>query len=1046
MVEVEVVVILDQSFRNTGIVLLVPTMTKGVPDVIGLTPKGGAAMTQMGSEVAQARSEVVAPMTRWRWYRRIVLGMMEGMAHRISSQRFVGRAAELSIVDAAIGDLTGDAHSARRVMLISGEAGIGKTRLLGELMARADLAGARVAYGACLEHGAEIMPMNAIVEIVNDLSARADAEVWGRHPQLAHFAGRLPSDQATGPTAARLGGSLRELLTEVTRRQPLVIAIEDLHWADRSTHDVLAVLATARRLERLLIVGTYRDDELHRRHPLVPVLAEIERGARPERIELHRLDQHELGLLAEQLRDSPLTEEALADLHRRSSGNAFFAEELLNASGDDLPESVRHVVLARTHHLGDEAVAAINAASTLAAPIDAAVLAAASGLGVADCSAAVDLLCAERLLVDSDRGLRFRHELVREVFLDELLPGERTRFYGAAAAALEQHRPERLGEIARLRFQAADLTGALHAAVAAGTASQALGAAAEASEHYGRALDIWQRVPDPEVIAGIERHELVSRAARAASFSRDYTLAVELGREVTRISAGGDPWIEGQAWFDLSMYLWEAAADGYTEAVERAEAVVPDQPPTALRARVVVRAGARRQLINGPDEQSFEMLQRGMAMANDVGAAHVAADAQQYLGLARAMVGDRDGVAEMWAALEQAITLDDGPLATKIALNVAFALAVIGEFDQALRAYDLSVDFAERHDLMGSLGMLLECNALDALEALGQWDRAEDLMTERARRERRETVERWATAARAWHLIRVHRGEGESVLPILWQAYREFDSGHYTGGMGAIVATLVEAMASDGQTIDPDLIESTFERLPPGETVDAARLAAVAIRNMVSDNDSSAIPTDTADRWIARLDERAQHHFRRRPPILNAWLDQARAEIAEIRGDHPAHRWDDLVAAWSELGCVYYAAYARFRSANALLLTSGGRSATDRSKAVDLLTASHAVATGLGAQPLLDLIDDLARRARLDVPDGCDTASSATAEPRPFGLTERELEVLELVTAGRTNGEIGTALFINTKTASVHVSNILRKLEAANRIQAAAIARERGLF
>jgi DNA-binding CsgD family transcriptional regulator len=175
--------------------------------------------------------------------------------------------------------------------------------------------------------------------------------------------------------------------------------------------------------------------------------------------------------------------------------------------------------------------------------------------------------------------------------------------------------------------------------------------------------------------------------------------------------------------------------------------------------------------------------------------------------------------------------------------------------------------------------------------------------------------------------------------------------------------------------------------------------------------------------------------------VLGTWLAQARAELAEADGDPSPEPWAHLVAAWDELGCCFFAAEARYREADALLRAGGGRSTADRSQATGLLAEGRLVAVDLGAEPLRHSIDDLARRARLRLPDDSSPEPPAPTRPEPFGLTARELEVLRLVNEGQSNGEIGAALFISTKTASVHVSNILRKLGAANRIEAAAIGR-----
>jgi DNA-binding CsgD family transcriptional regulator len=200
---------------------------------------------------------------------------------------------------------------------------------------------------------------------------------------------------------------------------------------------------------------------------------------------------------------------------------------------------------------------------------------------------------------------------------------------------------------------------------------------------------------------------------------------------------------------------------------------------------------------------------------------------------------------------------------------------------------------------------------------------------------------------------------------------------------------------------------------------------------------------------MARVDEIVADEYVERPAVYDLWMAQARIELAEHRGEPVSHRWTELADGWRRLGWPMPAAVAEFRSADALLVSTGGRTASDRAAAAQLLDRARTTATDLGSEPLAAEIDDLARRARIELGGGTTAegpASAGTPDELPFGLTPREVEVLALVTDGCSNGEIGIRLFVSTKTASVHVSNILRKLDASNRIEAAAIARRHGFL
>jgi DNA-binding CsgD family transcriptional regulator len=212
----------------------------------------------------------------------------------------------------------------------------------------------------------------------------------------------------------------------------------------------------------------------------------------------------------------------------------------------------------------------------------------------------------------------------------------------------------------------------------------------------------------------------------------------------------------------------------------------------------------------------------------------------------------------------------------------------------------------------------------------------------------------------------------------------------------------------------------------------------------ISDREHSYV-SETAEGWIARLRQVVDHHYIEAPPALDAWIEQASAELRSARHEKDPEPWATLAERWDRLECPYFAATARFRCAESLLLAGGARFAADRARAQQLLVETGRTAEQLQAQPLARATEDLARRARLTLGSSGDTPDETRTARAPFDLTRQELEVLRLVTEGRSNGEIGDRLFISRKTASVHVSNILRKVGAANRIEAAAIARRHGL-
>ncbi len=535
---------------------------------------------------------------------------------------------------------------------------------------------------------------------------------------------------------------------------------------------------------------------------------------------------------------------------------------------------------------------------------------------------------------------------------------------------------------------------------------------------------------------------------------RDFDRAVELGRMAVAELAGQDPMEEGAALEELCWHLWNSGAPGLDDTIARALEVVPVSPPTETRARLEVRHSSRLRLRNRTREAAA-VLERAVVMAEAVGAASVHADALHSLGYDRAVIGDEAGLDMIRRAADLAQEGKDPRIPTKIAINLMAALLAIGRPLEALEGLDRGVELCEQAGLTPTHGLLLFGNALEAMEAVGRWDDAEKLMQEIADRFSQETLDLWASAFVGWGEILLARGEHDAARSIYTIGIEQYTTGYYSGGYPQACAGYIQlAAAGLAEPLDFDRLDRSLGDLPPGEQPAVARTLAVAALHMVPDRATAPDDHDRASRQlealIARVERVVADEYLARPGVFDLWLAQARIELAERGGEPVSHRWAEIAGGWRRDGWPMPAAVAEFRSANALLISTGGRAAADRDLAAALLATARATATDLGAAPLLADIEDLARRARIDLDDGaaeaCDAAPTEAPDELPFGLTPREAEVLDLVAEGRSNGEIGTRLFVSTKTASVHVSNILRKLGASNRIEAAAIARRHGFL
>jgi hypothetical protein len=498
---------------------------------------------------------------------------------------FVGRRAESARLAAA---LDRAAAATPTVVLVGGEAGVGKSRLVGELAAGARAAGATVLAGGCVELGGEGLPFAPVVAALRMLAGGlGDAELATLVPGPARsgLARLLPE---LGPPAAdpeagqrRLFGLLLDLLRRLATRRPTVLMVEDLHWADRSTRDLLAFLVRNLRGERVLLVCTHRSDELHRRHPLRPLLAELERDRRVERLELGRFDRGEVAAQLTGILGVAPAARLVERVHARSGGNALFVEELAAAApAGGMPAALgggaspafgglRELLLGRIEPLPEPAREVLRVVAVAGGRVGHDLLAEVAGLPAPELQAGLRAAVGARLLqVDAHHGgYGFRHALVTEAVDDALLPGERCRLHARLAAALRRAGaglpggdPALAAETAWHWYAAHDLARALPAAVDAGLAAERCCAFAEAQHHFERALELWELVPAP---VGLDRVELLARAAEAAANAGGAERAIMLARgALAEVDPARDPRRAGLLAGRLAAYRRAAGRPG----------------------------------------------------------------------------------------------------------------------------------------------------------------------------------------------------------------------------------------------------------------------------------------------------------------------------------------------------------------------------------------------------------------------------------------------------------------------------------------------------
>jgi len=988
------------------------------------------------------------------------------MAHQVRAGRFVGRTEEL----ARLRELLARAADGQpQVAVIGGEAGVGKTRLVEQLAASASRRGVRVLDGGCVPLGEEGLPFAPVVEALRDLDAAELEAVAG--PARAEL-GRLLPDLAWGSEAVAAGavagagqGRLFELLLGLVQRlaatAPLLWVMEDLHWADRSTRDLAAFLAASLRSGRVLLVLTFRSDELDRLHPLRRLLGELARNRRVQRLELERFTRAELTEQLVELLGADPPARLVDDIYARSEGNPFFTEELLLVSGSAgpaaLPPSLQEVLLTRVVRLSHRTQQLLRVAAAAGPGVTQPLLAAVTGMDEAALLGGLREAVDQQLLLPEPggAGYLFRHALVAEAVYGELLPGERVRLHTALAAALEaglEIGGAPVTQAARLAYHwsaAGDQPRALSASLQAADAAEGVYAFAEAQLQLERALGLWNQVPDAAERAGMDQMGLLARCAEAAYAAGDPTRAAELIRQaLPPVDPVRQPQRAGLLHEQLALYLRKLADPAaLAEQQEAVRLVAPE--PSAERARVL---GSLAQLLAllSHLEEAKGVAEEAVAIAWQVGACAEEASARTALGGALMHLGDPDaGLAELEAARRLATQAGDAIVALRAIVNHSDGLLMAGRLEEAVMVALDGIQQARRLGLAHSFGPLLACNATEALVALGRWDQAERVSHEALEAAPSDPVSVHLALARA--ALELGRGDLDTAEARLRTVRRLLpDPIPEAQKAGPLLGGLAELALWHGHLDQAKELVAEAVPLVAADPRRAAPLYALGVRAAAdraelarARHPGQPAPDDgTATALLERLTRATQGSAAAGLPEVAAWQATALAERTRQHGQPDPAAWAAAVTSWERLGQPYRIAYAGFRQAEALLASS------DRESAAVVLGHAAEVTGRLGARPLDIEIQALARRARLDLTPHAGAPTVATGASTPadqLGLTPREAEVLALVAAGRSNRQIAHALFISPKTVSVHVSNILAKLGVAGRVEAAAIAHRLGL-
>ncbi len=975
------------------------------------------------------------------------------MTLRRGARSFVGRAEQLDRLEQA---LRSAQQGTPTTVLIGGEAGVGKTRLIGEFTPRARDRGALVLEGACLELGEEGLPYAAVSEALRDLSD----EVGGA--QLRRLAGEDLADLArvvpvlrgeqpgaasggdghvSAPSQLRLFEAVLRLVGRLADGVPVVLVLEDVHWADASTRDLLVFLAHNLREVGVVLVTSFRADELYRTHPLRGVLAQLSRQERVERIDLAPFGREEMAQLLEDLLGEPPAAGQLEAMVERCQGNPFFAEELLAAGGElaELPEYLRDILLATIDRLPPEAFEVLRAIAAAGGEASHSLVVRVVSLDAGTLNDALRTAVQRGVLVThpTAEAYTFRHALLTEAVYSTLLPGEVEDLHRLLADAIGAEATlavrSTAAELAHHWHRAQDQPRSLAASIEAAREAESAAGIVEARTHVERALSLWSRVEDAERRSGMAHLDVLRWAAELALAAGDPDRAVAL-LERALTTADVDLTTCGLLHQRLSIFKVAAGdVDGAEQACAEAVRLIPGDPPTPERAQAL--ATYSTYLMQSTRVRDAEPYARSaLEMARATGDRRVEADALVSLGIVLAHQRDERGFELLGEGRALGEELGGHEPVQRSYRHEAFARHCLADYDAAIAVASAGIDRARESGAGGFSLVALTGPLVWAAIRTGRWELADDALRDAPR----ETGGRFAGGVDLCRaLLAARRGQIEIARTAL-DAARGHRIPQVDQHYQLIRVTLVR-LEGDSAGIDTAIAERPAIPNPLTKGTIVA-LLAVELHATLLGALADRVPPhrdgqETAETLLAECHELAD---RLDPQIgpLPAWVALAEAEHARATGaDDAVERWATAVERCDELSLVYHAADARYRLAQALL------DHDRRDEATPPLQAAAAVARKLGAAPLERDVVDLARRARIDLDD----QRPADGTGDGLGLTPRETEVLTLLADGRSNPEIAERLFISPKTASVHVSNILRKLEVDSRGEATALAHRRGL-
>ena len=977
------------------------------------------------------------------------------MPRRLLCPQLIGRESELE----ALQRILAAQSSGARVALVAGEAGIGKSALLRSLRETAQQASGRVLLGQCLEVEAR-RPFGPFVEILRQ-AARELPSAWlgpalrGRlSPLVALAPDLLPDPERSrsndGPDRFRIYDAFLSLFTEVALSNVRAAIVEDLHWADEASLELFAYLAGRLRPRSAVLVGSYRSDELHRTHPLRPLLAELERSRAVELIQLKALGPTESGAVVRAtLGAKVLAPDLLETIAERCEGNPFFIEESLKTLVEDghlhvdeaggwlwsrppasaIPASVRDTVQVRTARLSPQALRSMRIAAVIGQRFELDLLQRVADARRPDLFRSLEELVAAQLIDERpDPGTdayAFRHALTRECVLGELLQRERRDLHARIGAMIELEAEaggdtaDRAEELAYHFDEAHDHARAHRYLALAGRRARRTGAPRRAIRHLERAIELGPA-------GGVEVAALYLNLAIACAALLDWRRGFEAATRARDLHvSAGEPAKAASAQLFMSFCLtWFGPSHESLRLLEETNALLRPFGPSLVFADAQ-NSLALRRLEEGDLTAALELARSAEAMSRVGGAdpwehTRVRTLTLQTLGLAMARAGmpaGADVAREALAFAEARAEASGGhPAMHRAYTGLRLTLELTGApYSERRRVFDEQLRHAQQ---TGYRNMFFIRAQLDHDLAEGAWDDAlehasELSVTPGSRFE--------AIAQLGASLVAVGRRGPPDGLPLAETAVRSLlgFGGAATAG-DASFGILVHALAGDL----PGALELAERALEASSSVGVPD-AMLAVTVLVAGISGSPGPIE---RWLSlALDEE-----RTVEPVL------ARARRAVARGEsalRDGHREDGLHALGEAAAILRdehlptVETFARLRRAE--IFIRGGDTAGAAAEVSAILPYWRTAKADWYLRELARWARE--RGLRLEAPRRAPRAAQRSGSP----LTAREREVAELVALGLTDREIAARLVISQRTAETHVVQIRNKLGFRSRTQIA---------